>query len=60
MLELFGPGRCMFESNFPVDRSSASYCVVWNALKRLAVGASIDERRQLFRENAARNYRIDL
>ncbi|PPJ40546.1 amidohydrolase, partial [Pseudoxanthomonas sp. KAs_5_3] len=33
-LELFGTERCIFESNFPVDRSSASYGVVWNALKR--------------------------
>jgi L-fuconolactonase len=59
-LELFGPGRCMFESNFPVDRSSASYGVVWNALKRLASGAGVDEKRQLFHQNAARSYRIDL
>jgi len=57
-LELFGPGRCMFESNFPVDRSSASYAVVWNALKRLASGASAEDKRQLFRDNAARIYRI--
>ncbi len=59
-LELFGPSRCMFESNFPVDRSSASYGVVWNALKRLAAGCSADEKRMLFRDNAARTYRLNL
>jgi L-fuconolactonase len=59
-LALFGTKRCMFESNFPVDRSSASYGVVWNALKRLATGAGTDEKRRLFCENAKRIYRIDL
>ena len=33
-IDLFGPGRCMFESNFPVDRASCSYTVLWNAFKR--------------------------
>jgi L-fuconolactonase len=59
-LALFGTERCMFESNFPVDRSSASYGVVWNALKRLAHGATPDEKRRLFCENAKRIYGIDL
>ncbi|SEB08101.1 amidohydrolase [Variovorax sp. YR216] len=59
-LELFGTERCIFESNFPVDRSSASYGVVWNALKRLAAGCSAQEKRMLFRDNAARIYGIEL
>jgi len=60
VLELFGPERCMFESNFPVDRSSASYGVVWNALKRIASGASSQDKAMLFHDNAVRVYRIDL
>ena len=59
-LELFGTRRCMFESNFPVDRSAGAYGVVWNALKRLAEGASAEEKACLFRDNAARIYRIAL
>lgn len=59
-LELFGPERCMFESNFPVDRSAGSYGVLWNALKRLANGAGTHEKRLLFCENAKRIYRIDV
>lgn len=57
-LDIFGADRCMFESNFPVDRSAAGYGVVWNALKRLACGASGDEKRMLFHGTAARLYGI--
>ncbi len=56
----FGPDRCMFESNFPVDKESFSYAVYWNACKRLTVGASADERAALFSGTAARFYRLDL
>ncbi|HSV81751.1 MAG TPA: amidohydrolase family protein [Ramlibacter sp.] len=57
-LDLFGAERCMFESNFPVDRSAAGYGVVWNAFKRLASGASVAEKQRLFRDTAARVYGI--
>jgi predicted TIM-barrel fold metal-dependent hydrolase len=56
----FGPDRCMFESNFPVDKESFSYAVYWNACKRLTRGASADERAALFRRTAARFYRLEL
>jgi L-fuconolactonase len=59
MIEQFGPERCMFESNFPVDKVSCSYVVLWNAFKRLSAGASMDEKRQLFHDTAARVYRLD-
>ena len=57
-IELFGPDRCMFESNFPVDKAMYSYRTVWNAFKRLTLGASDDERANLFAGTAARAYRI--
>ncbi|MGA3397578.1 MAG: amidohydrolase family protein [Acetobacteraceae bacterium] len=57
-IEAFGADRCMFESNFPVDKAMCSYPVLWNAFKRLAAGASADERRALFHDTAARFYRI--
>ena len=56
----FGPERCMFESNFPVDKESFSYAVYWNACKLLTRGASDDERTALFSGTAARFYRLDL
>jgi predicted TIM-barrel fold metal-dependent hydrolase len=59
-LDAFGTGRAMFESNFPVDSVSCGYGVLWNALKRLASGASEDEKAQLFRDNAVRFYSLDL
>jgi L-fuconolactonase len=59
-IELFGPDRCMFESNFPVDRPAGSYRRVWNAFKRLTAGASEDEKTALFSGTAARVYRLDL
>jgi L-fuconolactonase len=57
-IEAFGAHRCMFESNFPVDKGSQSYVVMWNACKRLAQGASDDEKAALFRETARRVYRL--
>ncbi len=56
----FGAERCMFESNFPVDKESYSYAVYWNACKRLAQGAGAEERAALFRVTASRFYRLDL
>jgi predicted TIM-barrel fold metal-dependent hydrolase len=58
-IEAFGADRAMFESNYPVDRWGASYPVLWNTFKRLASGASDDEKRRLFAETAARIYDIE-
>jgi len=57
-LECFGASRCMFESNFPVDRLSMSYTVYWNAMKKLVVGASAHERQALFEGTARDIYRL--
>ena len=54
----FGPTRCMFESNFPVDKGMCSYGVLWNAFKRLAAGYTAEEKQALFSGTAARVYRI--
>ena len=59
MIECFGADRCMFESNFPVDRMSLSYRVLWNGLKKIARGCSDDERDALFAGTATRVYRLD-
>lgn len=59
-IEAFGVERAMFESNYPVDRWGASYPVLWNAFKRLAAGASAEEKRALFRDTAVRTYGIGL
>jgi predicted TIM-barrel fold metal-dependent hydrolase len=56
----FGPKRAMFESNFPVDKGSCSYVVLWNAFKRIAEGASADEQDALFQATAARIYKLAL
>jgi len=57
-LQCFSPGRCMFESNFPVDKAMFSYPVMWNAFKRLTSAYSAAERASLFAGNAARAYRL--
>ena len=57
-IEAFTPERCMFESNFPVDKVSGSYNVYWNAFKRLASGASESEKAALFHDSAATFYRL--
>lgn len=57
-IDLFGPDRCMFESNFPVDKSSMSYGVFWNACKRIAASYTDREKIQLFHNTALRAYRL--
>lgn len=57
-IEQFGPERCMFESNFPVDRRSLSYRVVWNGFKKMVADFSPDERDAMLRGTAARTYRL--
>jgi predicted TIM-barrel fold metal-dependent hydrolase len=57
-IELFGANRCMFESNFPVDKGMFSYSVMWNAFKRIASRASAAEKAALFHDTAASFYRL--
>jgi predicted TIM-barrel fold metal-dependent hydrolase len=57
-IEKFGPNRCMFESNFPVDKVSFSYHVMYNAFKRLSQGYSAKERNAMFHDTAVRTYRV--
>lgn len=57
-IETFGAQRCMFESNFPVDKASYSYAAGWNAFKRLTSAASAEERKALFEGTASRVYRL--
>jgi predicted TIM-barrel fold metal-dependent hydrolase len=59
-IEAFGPQRCMFESNFPVDLGSCSYATLWNAFKRIAADYSADEKTALFSGTAAKVYRLAL
>jgi len=62
VLRAFGPERCMFESNFPVDKVSCSYGNLWNAFKRIAdeLGCSEDEKSALFCGTAAGVYGLSL
>ena len=59
-IEQFGPERCMFESNFPVDKVSYSYNIMYNAFKRLSKDYSATERAAMFHDTAARVYKIDV
>lgn len=59
-IELFGANRCMFESNFPVDKAMYCYRTLWNAFKLFADGYSADERTALFSGCAARTYDIEI
>src|SRR5262249_44664773 len=57
-IEQFGPERCMFESNFPPDKVSFSYHVLYNAFKRLSRAYSPSERAAMFHDTAVKGYRI--
>ena len=57
-IDVFGPARCMFESNFPVDKVSCSYRVLWNSFKRIAAAFSPAEKAAMFSGTATRVYRL--
>tara|TARA_A100001037_G_scaffold303378_1_gene337219 strand:- start:57 stop:1058 length:1002 start_codon:yes stop_codon:yes gene_type:complete len=59
VIDCFSPDRCMFESNFAVDKQSTSYHVLWNAFKKMTSDFSPDEKYDLFYGTAARVYRLD-
>lgn len=59
-IEAFGAERCMFESNFPVDMGACDYATLWNAFKRLAAGASAEEKAALFAGTAREVYRLEV
>lgn len=58
-IELFGADRCMFESNFPVEKMGIGWAALWNAFKHIAARASAGEKRALFSGTARRVYRLD-
>jgi predicted TIM-barrel fold metal-dependent hydrolase len=58
-IERFGPDRCMFESNFPVEKMGTTWAVLWNTFKHIAAGASAEEKLALFSGTARRVYRLD-
>jgi predicted TIM-barrel fold metal-dependent hydrolase len=57
-IELFGPERCMFESNFPVDKQSCSYHVLWNAFKKIAADFTAADKDWLFHDAAVNAYKL--
>lgn len=57
-IALFGPRRCLFESNFPVDKGMVGYDVLWNGFKRITTGFSAGERSWLFHRSAIETYRL--
>jgi L-fuconolactonase len=57
-IDSFGASRCMFESNFPVDKAMCSYSVLWNSFKRMATHYSSAEQTSLFSGTAAAVYKI--
>jgi predicted TIM-barrel fold metal-dependent hydrolase len=58
-IERFGADRCMFESNFPVEKMGVNWATLWNAFKRIAAGASAAEKLALFSGTARQVYRLD-
>ena len=57
-IKSFGPERCMFESNFPVDKQSISYNVLWNAFKKMADRYNSEEKDQMFYKTAQSFYKL--
>ena len=62
VIDAFGPNRCMFESNFPVDKGGVGYGVLWNAFKRIAntLALSDKEKHAIFYGTAAAVYKLNV
>jgi predicted TIM-barrel fold metal-dependent hydrolase len=58
-IEVFGVSRCMFASNFPVDKLYSDFDTLYEAFRKITQAFSSEERRMLFHDNAARYYRLD-
>ncbi|MCB2052603.1 MAG: amidohydrolase family protein, partial [Novosphingobium sp.] len=58
VIEQFGPARCMFESNFPVDKVSCSYNVLWNSFKRITESYTPADKAALYHDTATSVYRL--
>jgi predicted TIM-barrel fold metal-dependent hydrolase len=58
-IETFGPARCMFESNFPVDKATCAYTTLWNAFKLVSTDFGAADKAALFHDTAAGFYRIE-
>lgn len=57
-IDAFGPDRCMFESNFSVDKISISYATLWAAFDQISADYSPAERAALFHDTAVSAYRL--
>ena len=57
-IEIFGADRCMFESNFPVDKQSISYHVLWNAFKKMTKDFNEEDKESLFYKTAKDFYSL--
>jgi predicted TIM-barrel fold metal-dependent hydrolase len=57
-IDLFGPDRCLFASNFPIDKLGSSYDAIWQAFDEITADFPEGERRKLFHDNAAHFYRL--
>ena len=60
LIDAFSPSRCMFESNFPVDKLGCGYVPLWNSFKKMAASFSAHERADLFGGTASRFYRLGI
>lgn len=58
LIEMFGADRCLYESNFPVDKMGAGWVGLWNSYKLVTAGASADEKAALYAGTARRVYRL--
>ena len=59
-VEQFGIDRVMFASNFPMDKTSVPYTVLWNAYKIMTSHLPLSDRKKLFGGNANKFYRLGL
>ena len=57
-IDIFGPERCMFASNFPVDGLTGSFQVIYGGFRAAVSNRPAEERRMLFHDNAVRIYRL--
>ena len=58
-IAMFGPDRCMFASNFPVDSLCATFDTIFDGFRQIVAGYPVESQRALFCGTARATYRTD-
>jgi predicted TIM-barrel fold metal-dependent hydrolase len=57
-LDLFGAGRCLYGSNYPIEKIWTTYDKIFSVMQECTLHLSTADRRAVYHDNAQRIYRL--